>query len=70
MRQKGFAGETMADRLKSGGQAFTNLNAVWAAHKLRNQLAHEVEHDVVAPQVKQAITSLGNAIVDLGVRLS
>ncbi len=69
MIQQGFSGETMGDRLKSGGGAFTNLNAVWGAHKLRNQLAHEVEHDVVATQVKNAIDTLGKAIGELGVTL-
>ncbi len=69
MIQKGFSGETMGDRLKSGGSAFSNLNAIWAAHKLRNQMAHEVQHDVVAAQFKQAITDLGQGIRDLGVRL-
>jgi hypothetical protein len=66
---KGFAGETMGERLKSSGARFNNLNSVWNAHKLRNQLAHEVSHDMVANQVKQAINDLGNAIRDLGVRL-
>lgn len=69
MIQKGFAGETMGDRLKSGGNKFNNLNAIWAAHKLRNQIAHEVEHDVVADQVKNAITVLGNGIQQLGVAI-
>jgi len=69
MIQKGFVGDTMGDRLKSGGSAFSNLNAIWGAHKLRNQLAHEVEVDVVADQVKQAIATLGSAIRELGVQL-
>ncbi len=69
MIQKGFSGETMGERLKSGGSAFSNLNAIWAAHKLRNQMAHEVQHDVVASQFKQAITDLGQGIRDLGVGL-
>ena len=67
---KGFAGETMGDRLKSGGSRFNNLNAVWSAHKLRNQIAHEVEHDLVPEQIKRAINDLGLAIRDLGIRLS
>lgn len=67
---KGFAGETMGDRLKSGGSRFNNLNAVWSAHKLRNQIAHEVEHDLVPEQIKRAINDLGIAIRDLGIRLS
>lgn len=67
---KGFAGETMGDRLKSEGSRFNNLNAVWSAHKLRNQIAHEVEHDLVPEQIKRAINDLGLAIRDLGIKLS
>ena len=66
---KGFKGETMGERLKSGGSKFKNPNAVWNAHKLRNELAHNVEHDLVPSQINQAISSLGDAIKDLGVRL-
>lgn len=66
---KGFTGETMGDRLKSGGSRFSNLDAIWAAHKLRNQLAHEVEHDLVPEQIKHAIQNLGNAIRELGVSI-
>jgi hypothetical protein len=66
---KNFQGETMGDRLKSGGGAFNNLNAIWSAHKLRNQLAHEVEIDTVEPQIKQAINDLGQGIRDLGISI-
>lgn len=67
MIHKGFSGETMGDRLKSGGSRFSNLNGVWAAHKLRNQIAHEIEHDIVAEQIKNAINILKGAIQELGV---
>jgi hypothetical protein len=66
---KGFKGESMGDRLKGGGSKFKNLNAVWSAHKLRNELAHNVEHDLVPAQINQAISNLGDAIKDLGVRI-
>ena len=49
LRQSGFRGETMGERLKSARQHFGN-NAVyqglWEAHKMRNALAHEVGFDV------------------------
>lgn len=66
---KGFTGDTMGDRLKNGGSRFSNPSAVWSAHKLRNQLAHEVEHDIVPDQIKHAIQNLGNAIRELGVTI-
>lgn len=70
MKGAGFKGENMGDRLKTGGSRFTNLNAVWAAHKLRNQMAHDVHVDVVKPQVEAAVRDLGQAIKDLGVDLA
>lgn len=69
MIARGFKGDTVGDRLKSGGSKFKNLNAVWSAHKLRNELAHNVEHDIVPAQINQAITNLGDAIRDLGVKI-
>lgn len=69
MIAKGFAGDTMGERLKLGGHKFNDLNAVWGAHKLRNQIAHDIEHDIVPDQVKRAIDVLGVAIGDLGVKL-
>jgi hypothetical protein len=66
---KGFAGETMGERLKSGGDRFNDLNAVWSAHKLRNQIAHEVDLDLVPNQVKRSIADLGNAIKELGIKI-
>ena len=32
----GVPGKTMGDRLKRSGGRFTDVNAVWRAHKLRN----------------------------------
>lgn len=67
MQAKGFHGETMGERLKSGGSKFSDLNSIWAAHKLRNQYAHEVHIDVVPREVEQAVAKLGQGLRDLGV---
>lgn len=69
LKGKGFAGVTMAERLKRAEPRLSDKNAVWRAHKLRNMLAHEIDHDLVVPQVKAAIASLAKAIGDLGVKL-
>lgn len=66
LKGKGFAGETMADRLRSAGPKLSRRNAVWSAHKLRNVFAHEVDADVVASQVKDALKNYERAIRDLG----
>lgn len=66
MRERGFAGKSMGERLKNQGSQFTNLNAVWAAHKLRNRVAHE--HDVVLNQrtTQAALNSFKAALRDMG----
>lgn len=69
MQAKGFRGATMGERLKYDGKRLSNLNDVWAAHKLRNQFAHSLDHDMVPSQVQKAVRDLGKAIGDLGVRI-
>lgn len=66
MRARGFRGQTMAERLRTAQSKLSDHNAVWRAHKLRNTLAHEVQADVVASQVKQALSDYKRALTDLG----
>ena len=66
LQGQGYSGETMAERMRSASRQFTRRNDVWAAHKLRNALAHEVGFDLVPSQVKQSITAYERAIKDLG----
>jgi hypothetical protein len=65
LKAKGYKGETMGDRLKNARSAFRNNNAVWAAHKLRNQIAHE--DIVIKPTTaRQALKAFKNALKDIG----
>jgi len=66
LQGQGYQGETMAERMRSANRQFTRRNDVWAAHKLRNALAHEVGFDLVPSQVKQSINAFERAIKDLG----
>lgn len=66
MRESGASGETMADRLRSYEKRFSNINAVWRAHKLRNSLAHDIGFDLVASQAKEAIADFERGLRDLG----
>lgn len=65
LQGKGYRGETMAERMRSANRVFSRRNDVWAAHKLRNALAHEVDFDLVPSQVKQSIKAFERAIKDL-----
>jgi len=66
LKQSGVRGETMGERLKQGGGRFSDINAIWSAHKLRNTLAHEVEFDLVPSVAKEAIASFRRGLQDLG----
>ena len=66
MVEMGIPGKTMGDRLKKSGSKFTNLNAVWRAHKLRNAIAHESDFEISYKQASNALTVYKQALKDLG----
>ena len=66
MIEMGVPGKTMGDRLKRIGGKFTNLNAVWRAHKLRNAIAHEPDIEVSYRQALNATQIYKQALKDLG----
>ena len=66
MIEMGISGKTMGDRLKKSGSRFTNLNAVWRAHKLRNAIAHESDFEVSYKQAFNALAIYKQALKDLG----
>jgi hypothetical protein len=69
LKQQGFPGETMADRLKAARTSFSSYSfydGIWRAHKLRNALAHEVGFDFVPSQAREALTDFERGLKDLG----
>ncbi len=66
LKGRGFAGETMGERLKSARGAFMNNNAIWDAHKLRNRLAHEQSVPLSGMTAGTALSSLKAGLKDLG----
>ena len=65
--EMGVQGRTMGDRLKRvGKEKFTQLNAVWHAHKLRNQIAHESDFRPEYRQAEHALATYRQALKDLG----
>lgn len=66
LRDRGTKGKTMGERLKVVNEKFSDRNAVWKAHKLRNQLSHEVDATVSYQQAGQALRSFRQALKDLG----
>lgn len=64
----GFQG-SMGDKLKQAGPRFRGLNELWWAHKLRNQLAHELQRSPTKEETKRAMAAFQAALKDLGVRV-
>ncbi len=69
LKQQGYHGETMADRLKAARSHFTShsvYDGIWRAHKLRNALAHEVGFDLVPSQAREALADFERGLKDMG----
>lgn len=66
MMEMGIAGKNMGDRLKHAKDKFTDINAVWRAHKLRNALAHEDDLEITYRQAISALAIYKQALKDLG----
>ena len=66
LRERGFSGKTMADRMKQCQGKWTNGNGVWAAHKLRNRLAHEADARVDYERARQALIAYKQGLKDIG----
>lgn len=66
LKKRGFSGQTMGERMKSASASWSDANAVWRAHKLRNQLAHEHNVKVDYRQARTALASIRQGLRDLG----
>ncbi|MBQ9017489.1 hypothetical protein IJ118_00225 [Candidatus Saccharibacteria bacterium] len=64
--EMGVPGKTMGDRLKKCDDRFSDKNAVWRAHKLRNVIAHEDDLELSYKQASNALSIYKQALKDLG----
>ena len=68
LRYAGVRGVNLGDRLKNvkHGQ-IPNIEDVWAAHKLRNEIAHEMSFPLKRDTAERALESFKTALKNLGV---
>jgi hypothetical protein len=66
LRERGIKGETMGERMKIAKDTWSNANAVWTAHKLRNQIAHESGVVVSYDEARRALGAFKQALKDIG----
>ncbi len=66
LKDRGIRGETMGERMKTVKNRWSNRNAIWEAHKLRNQIAHETDVNVSYDAARRALAGFKQALKDLG----
>ncbi|HUC31491.1 MAG TPA: hypothetical protein VMR99_02255 [Candidatus Paceibacterota bacterium] len=68
LREAGVMGTQLGDRLKQAtAEQIPNLNEIWQAHKLRNQIAHEPGFKLKRDPAERAIGIYKTALKNLGV---
>lgn len=67
LKATGHKGETMGERMSSASRVFTKREAIWAAHKLRNRIAHEDTVKLNPNLTRRALMSFKHGLKDLGV---
>lgn len=68
LKEKGYQG-TVGQKLKNSGALFSDLNAVWYAHKLRNTVAHELHYNLTQKEYDKAMMGFYKGLRDLGCDL-
>ncbi len=66
LRERGFKGTTMGERMKSAQTTWKNANHVWSAHKIRNQLAHETDARITYELAARSLAAFKQGLKDLG----
>lgn len=69
LKQMGFGGSTLAERLKVASAKFTKLRQVWSAHKIRNLLVHQTNYHLSFSEAKRSIKNFKKALRELGILL-
>lgn len=67
---KGAKGNNMGERLKDSKKLFNNYKKydnLWYAHKTRNSIAHDINHDLLANEAKKSLNYFKEALIELGV---
>lgn len=62
LKESGYKGTTMGERLKSASSRLSSRNSTWAAHKLRNQIAHEPDVHVTYDTARRALAGFKQAL--------
>lgn len=62
----GYRGNLGA-KLKKAGPLFKNVNKIWAAHKVRNNIAHQINYQLDKDAYRSAMLAFKQAFTDLKI---
>lgn len=65
LRKMNLRGEGFAQRFKKAEGVISHSSEVWAAHKVRNQLVHDVDFEISAGRAEAAINAFRRALKQL-----
>lgn len=66
LQERAIGGENMGARMKQMQGKWTDANAVWSAHKLRNRIAHESNVKVDRSSARRALAGFKRGLKDMG----
>ena len=66
LRERGFKGSTMGERMKAANNEWSKRDHVWGAHKVRNKIAHEPDVKVSYDIAARTLVAFKRALKDLG----
>lgn len=69
LKRMGFNGDSMGERLRSSEKLVPRnvYNDMWEAHKVRNQLVHEIDHHYNAGNAGETLLKMKRYLIALGV---
>jgi len=62
----GYRGN-LGSKLKKSGGRFKNINKVWAAHKVRNNIAHQINYQIDEKTYRDTMLIFKQAFMDLKI---
>jgi len=66
LKRMGFGGETLRERLERLTAAtLPNLEQVWGAHKIRNNIVHDPDYRLTLDEARRALDTYEQALRDL-----
>lgn len=67
LKKRGFQG-SLGEKMKKARSIFSNNNALWEAHKVRNKVAHELDYKLNGGEYSRAMNGFERAFRDLGLK--